>query len=146
MLTVDLTSNTASGAAGRSAEHYGILVKLPGRRRQTGIKQKQESLTGLQVPQVFAAHLVAPAFAESVTATPDIEPGTDGDGAVARPGLGAAGVGVLALGAVALELRLNVLVFLWAKALPAQRVCGRTVNTDLMWKKKKGFSIAFCFL
>lgn len=132
MLTVDLTSNTASGVAGRSAEHYGILMELPGRRRQTGIEQKREPLTGLQVPQVFAAHLVVPAFAESVAAAPDVEPGADGGGAVARPGLGVAGIWVLALGAVGLELRLNVLVSLRAKALPAQRVCGRTVNTDLM--------------
>lgn len=49
---------------------------------------------------------------------------------MARPGLGPAGVGVLALRAVALELRLDVLVFLRAEVLPAQRVCGRTVNTD----------------
>lgn len=113
MLTVDLTSNTASGVAGRSTEHDGMLV-VQHDPRQTDTEQDQEPLTGLQVPQVFAAHLVVPAFTESVAATPDVEPRADGGGAVACPGLGVAGVGVLALRAVALELRLHVLVFLRA--------------------------------
>lgn len=55
---------------------------------------------------------------------------------MARPGLGAAGVGVLALRAVALKLRLDVFVLLRAEALPAQRVCGKRVETDMMGGKK----------
>lgn len=72
MLTVDLTSNTASGVAGRSTEHGDTLVDR--HEHQTGMEQKHEPLTCLQVPQVLAAHLVVPAFAESVAATPDVEP------------------------------------------------------------------------
>lgn len=74
MLTVDLTSNTASGVAGLSIEHDSILVVQHERAHQTERKQEQEPLTSLQVPQVFAAHLVVPAFAVSVTAAPNVEP------------------------------------------------------------------------
>jgi len=52
-------------------------------------------LTRLQVPEVFAAHLVAPALAVAIAAAPDVHAGADGRGAVACPGLGSPGVGVL---------------------------------------------------
>lgn len=74
MLTVDLTSNTASGVAGCSTEPGGTSVEAQERRRPAGTEQKQEPLTCLQVPQVVAAHLVVPALAESVAAAPDVEP------------------------------------------------------------------------
>lgn len=79
-------------------------------------------LTCLQVPQVFAAHLVVPALAVAVAAAPDVEAGAHGGGAVSSPGSGPAGVGVVDLRPLVLELGLDVLLLLWAQALPAQRV------------------------
>lgn len=86
------------------------------------------ALTCLQVPQVFAAHLVVPAFTVSVTAAPNVKPGPDSGGTVAGPGSGPAGIRVVTLGPLALQLRLDIVVLLWAQILPAHSVCDRKMG------------------
>lgn len=85
--------------------------------------------TCLQVPQVLAAHLVVPALSVSIAAAPDINSGPDSDSAVAGPGTGTAGIRVFALGPLAVQLGFNLLVLLWAKIVPAHRVCDRKIIT-----------------
>lgn len=80
--------------------------------------------TCLQVPQVFAAHLVVPALAVPVAAAPDVNPGANRDSAVAGSGSGTGGIWVFALRPLAVQLGFGVLVLLWAEILPDQGVCG----------------------
>lgn len=84
--------------------------------------------TCLQVPQVFAAHLVVPALSVAVAAAPDVNSGPDSDGAVAGPGSGAGGIRVVALGPLAVQLGFKILQLLRAKVLPAHRVCDRKTS------------------
>lgn len=111
-------SNTASGVAGRSDDRKAnvrilILKKL--------CSFGSIDLTCLQVPEVFAADLVVPVLAESISAAPNVKPGADVGGAVSSPGSGPAGVQVVVLRG--LDLDLQIVLLFRAGPLPAQGVC-----------------------
>lgn len=100
-------------------------MKRTSRADATSLNSSFSALTCLQVPQVFAAHLVVPAFAVSITATPNVKPGANCSGTVASPGSGSTGIRVVTLGTLALQLRLDIIMLLWAQVLPAHSICDR---------------------
>lgn len=130
MLTVDLISSTASGVAGRSEGSHHANNSYVYLIFTDGLSICEKLLpTCLQVPQVFAAHLVVPALSVPIAAAPDINSGPNSDSAVAGPGSGTGGIWVFALGPLAVQLGFNILVLLWAKIVPAHSVCDRKTLT-----------------